>query len=371
MLNNSNPPKQLNIIQVYRGLAALLVVLHHANDIFNQDLHQDFLFNIFGFGWAGVDFFFVLSGFIIFYIHQFDIGKKSKFKPFIIKRFIRIYPLYWIVLTCKIAASLVSASGEEVPQRSLSEIVKAFLLFPQDRHILNTSFIGVSWTLSYEIFFYIIFGLLLLIKTKFILPIITAWVMGVILNLIGIFDFSKASYLLQFIFNERNLEFLLGCFTAYLIFKDKIKYGMILTSISAFWFTLSAINTNYEIVKISPVISYGIPFMLLILGAVSLEKSQSFKVPSLFIHIGNASYAIYLMHAFLMSNLAKFLTKLMAIFHLDGVLRNLVFFNVIAIIIIIVTVTIGCAIYSYMEKPLTTLLRQKILPSKAKISQNS
>ena len=53
--------KQFNLLQVYRGLASLLVVLFHGQRIINRELHQDSLLNIFTFGWVGVDFFFVLS----------------------------------------------------------------------------------------------------------------------------------------------------------------------------------------------------------------------------------------------------------------------------------------------------------------------
>jgi len=144
---------QLNLIQVYRGIAAILVLFHHGNIIFNRDLKQNFFGNILGFGWAGVDFFFVLSGFIIFYIHQLDIGKPTEVKSFILKRIIRIYPLYWMVLSIKIIASLSGGYKGEDYHITPLQIFKAILLFPQDKTILTQNFIGVSWTLSDEIFF--------------------------------------------------------------------------------------------------------------------------------------------------------------------------------------------------------------------------
>ena len=56
------------------------------------------LFGLFRFGHAGVDFFFVLSGFIIYYIHQGEIGQQRFLPAYLYKRFARIYPTYWIVL---------------------------------------------------------------------------------------------------------------------------------------------------------------------------------------------------------------------------------------------------------------------------------
>lgn len=99
--------KRLNLIQVFRGLAAVLVVFAHTDLIYNQNLNQDFLFKITTFGGSGVDFFFVLSGFIMFYIHQKDIGHQNKLGIFLFKRFTRVYPLYWIILTSKILSSFI------------------------------------------------------------------------------------------------------------------------------------------------------------------------------------------------------------------------------------------------------------------------
>jgi peptidoglycan/LPS O-acetylase OafA/YrhL len=364
MLNNSNSTKNFNLIQVFRGLAAILVLLAHGNDIFNRELHQNFLFNIFYFGGAGVDFFFVLSGFIIFYIHRYDIGHPNKFKLFILKRFIRVYPLYWLILTGKIAASLLFSYGGDIHQRNLSEIVRAILLYPQDRNILLNSFVGVSWTLSHEIFFYLMFSLLIIVIPKFSLPVVIAWLIGTFLNFTGIIEVFKEDFLLQFIFNARNLEFALGCLAAYLVSKHRIKYGMLFASVAIFFFTISAINSNYNLIEISPVISYGVPSMLLIIGAVSLELSRKIRIPYVFIHIGNSSYSIYLMHGFLVSNIVKLIDK----FSLDVVMQNTTLLNIITIIIVIITISIGCAIYSYIEKPLITTLRLKLIGSNPKVS---
>ncbi|WP_375512368.1 acyltransferase family protein [uncultured Nostoc sp.] len=167
---------KLNLLQVYCGIASLMVVLTHGNKIVAGELQQNdlYLLQIFHFGWIGVDFFFVLSGFIIFYIHQSDIGKPDKFTPFLFKRFIRVYPLYWSILGLKILVSLFSTAKDSIYQRSADEIIKAVLLLPQDRSILESSFIGVNWTLCYEVFFYCIFGFLILKNTKIYQTIIFA-----------------------------------------------------------------------------------------------------------------------------------------------------------------------------------------------------
>ena len=88
------PAKKLEIIQAFRGIASIGVLLTHCGVIFQDQLGRPFLSNLFAFGGAGVDFFFVLSGFIIFYIHEKDINKPDRFKSFLLKRLSRVYPLY-------------------------------------------------------------------------------------------------------------------------------------------------------------------------------------------------------------------------------------------------------------------------------------
>ena len=97
MLNNPLHKNKLELIQALRGLAALLVVMFHTTELNHKNFQQEFLFNIFAFGSSGVDFFFVLSGFIIYFIHRFDVGQRNKLKPFLLKRLIRVYPMYWLV----------------------------------------------------------------------------------------------------------------------------------------------------------------------------------------------------------------------------------------------------------------------------------
>ncbi|MEH2012473.1 acyltransferase family protein [Nostoc sp.] len=353
--------KKLNLLQVYRGVAAILVVLTHANRILSREMYQDDLLQIFHFGWIGVDFFFVLSGFIIFYIHQSDIGKPNKFNSFFFKRFIRVYPLYWSILAIKILVSLFNKNS--IYQRSADEIIKAIFLLPQDRYILESSFIGVSWTLSYEVFFYCLFGLLILKNTKISQSIIFAWIIGIILNFFDLLPIGE-NFLPRFIFDEHNLEFVLGCLAAYTISKYEFKFAASLIYASIFMLVLSVINTKYgefNVSGTSSLVAYGIPFMILIIGSVYLEVSKTINIPPILIYIGNASYSIYLTHGFFLSNISKIFTKLTEKLNILYLIQNpSIYYNVGAFLIVVIAVVMGCIIHSYLEKPLITNLRKKV-----------
>ncbi|WP_138497557.1 acyltransferase family protein [Nostoc sp. PA-18-2419] len=349
--------KKLNLLQVYRGVAAILVVLCHANHILTREFNKNTLLQIFHFGWIGVDFFFVLSGFIIFYIHQYDIGKPNKLKSFIVKRFIRIYPLYWIILASKILVSIFTISKNAIYQPGADEIIKAFLLLPQDRSILENNFIGVSWTLSYEIFFYCLFALLILFNTKIFQPIIFIWIVGIIISFLN--GLPGENLILMFIFDEHNLEFVLGCLAAYIISKFRFKFKKLLIYTSIFILILSVINTKYgeyDVSGISSLIAYGIPFTFLIIGSVYLEMSSKINIPLILIYIGNASYSIYLTHGFFLNNISKFTSKLTKY----NVLSNYTSDNIIALVTVIMAIVMGCFVHTYLEKPLIANLKNKV-----------
>ena len=60
--------QKLELIQCFRGITAILVLLHHLSLTYSGKVNYEYMRGIFSPGWAGVDFFFCLSGFIIFYI---------------------------------------------------------------------------------------------------------------------------------------------------------------------------------------------------------------------------------------------------------------------------------------------------------------
>ena len=106
MRPNNNKPLKITSLQVFRALAAIVVVLFHITIYAQEKLKHALLGGTFSFGHTGVDFFFVLSGFIIFYAHHDVFGDRSQLRTYAFKRFIRIFPIYWIVTLTKLAVLL-------------------------------------------------------------------------------------------------------------------------------------------------------------------------------------------------------------------------------------------------------------------------
>jgi exopolysaccharide production protein ExoZ len=355
--------QQLNSLQLYRGLASVLVVLHHANIILDRELQQDGSLKIFHFGWVGVDFFFVLSGFIIFYIHQADLGRPSQFRSFITKRCLRIYPLYWLVLFAKILLSLVGDSNSEIFKTSFGRFIQIFLLVPQPGTNL-TNFIGVSWTLTYEIFFYILFGLLILLKPNISKLVGGIWIVGLLANAVNLLP-TERIFLLSFIFNMRNLEFIFGCLAAYIVSKSPALNGKFLVAIALSLLTVAVFNTKYNETAISSDVAtliYGIPFALTIVGSVIIEKSTPLKIPPFLIYLGNASYSIYLTHGFILNNITRIYLKFAQKYQssLLSLRSDNILYIAISLVIVGLSIGFGCIVYNAIERPIIKAFRGKV-----------
>lgn len=140
-------------LTVLRFFAALIVALHHTVNYFSWP-HFAGVEGLARNGWLCVDFFFILSGFVLMWSFRPDDNKTA----FIWRRIIRIYPLHIITLCLSICAFYVLGSplagyngGTE------SVFINMFLLqawFPNNKLLLS-SWNGVSWTLSAELFFYV------------------------------------------------------------------------------------------------------------------------------------------------------------------------------------------------------------------------
>src|SRR4028119_545658 len=226
MTQSSTPHKKLNLLQVYRGIAAVLVVMIHVTKMSAERLNQVTFFNLFLVGWIGVDYFFVLSGFIMVYVHRSAIGKKDQLKPFLVKRAVRIYPIYWIITLTVWCLFLVIPGFANNHDLSLGHVIASLLLIPQkDPHFKDKFILEVGWTLTYEIYFYLLFSIAIWLKPKHSVPILSAWLLVTLLHYRKIVKFPQDFFLLETVFGEMNLELVLGCLAAYIVIKYNNNIG--------------------------------------------------------------------------------------------------------------------------------------------------
>ncbi|PWK26511.1 peptidoglycan/LPS O-acetylase OafA/YrhL [Arcicella aurantiaca] len=288
--------KIINSIQFLRGFAALAVVIHHTGGYVKRYYEPHLLLgDFFSIGFAGVDLFFVISGFIIHFTSKNYLNNPAKLKDYLSKRFVRVYPIYWIVTTLLFTLGwlITHVLHKNVFSIGYPHTIIAYLqtysLFP-----LHFAINPVTWTLSYEIFFYVVFALLIISKRLIIIPFLI-----LLVSFYNIFIQKSGSELtyFNFIFSGYNFEFVLGC----LIFQfyEKVQLSKALSLILLTVAISIIIYFGYEVSDVDSfqrVLTFGLPSGLILLTLLNLEKDGVISFPKIFLMLGDASYALYLIH---------------------------------------------------------------------------
>lgn len=143
---------RLSGIQLLRGLAAFVVVLFHigvlSNDYAGGVLYAPFMLV----GSAGVDLFFVISGFVMAATTADVFDTRGAAARFAVHRFARVYPSYWLLLVPLLAFYLLNPAGVNSKQGGV-DLWASFLLTPSPYLPL----LPVAWTLVHEVAFYAVF----------------------------------------------------------------------------------------------------------------------------------------------------------------------------------------------------------------------
>jgi exopolysaccharide production protein ExoZ len=273
--------KALIGVQYLRGIAAMLVVLHHL------------WFNETELGPFGVKIFFVISGLVMWHTTAaVDISTTVFWR----RRIIRIVPLYWIFLT--LLATLVFS----VPQYFRSTVITPenfvkSLLFVPHYHAVQKIIAPIlipGWSLNYEMFFYFIFGLALFLKSHLLRVTmigILLWglvLLGLSLNPDGA---AAATYT-----SPSLLLFFDGMILAVVYRANNIVSAILGTILICVGVILGIVRASGDFTFVE--IFLSLSPALIVAGSLALEPALR-QVPSLVLHtIGNASYSIYLSHLF-------------------------------------------------------------------------
>lgn len=342
---------KIDPLQALRAFAAISVMFYHGTEMIEDQLGYLFLNNAFNAGFSGVDVFFVLSGFIILYTTR---NKGMSVVTFLKKRFVRIYPIYWVVTALLIAAYFASPSPDNAHKEDPGVLLGSFLLFPQPKYV-----IGVAWTLSYEIIFYLVFAITYLKSPKLLVYAFAGWITIILVT--TMLKIETGIFALDALFNPIIILFGLGCLVAYLFVKyPQFAYwkACIFAGLGLFVAT-SAIYCQAIIwdplafsAPISRVYLFGIPATLLIFGSLYLRTA----VPRVLVYLGDASYSLYLIHGTVLAILLKLVLK----FNLGGIFGNLAG----ALVLFTATVVASAVFYSVVEKPLLKILSQYLFRSK-------
>jgi exopolysaccharide production protein ExoZ len=293
MKHDGTAPGQISkfaTLEAGRAFAASVVVLYHAGNIVAQPRfygEHPFAGHLQNFN-VGVDFFFVLSGFIIAWVHWEDIGEGTRLPRYAMKRFLRIYPPYWGVLLPLTLLYLLFPTAGLPHQRDPLNILLSIFLLPNPMQPV----LGVAWTLVHEVFFYALFSLVILFGRRG-LALFPCWAV-----IILIADaFGELPFPLSFVLNPFNLELILGVATAAVLKTYRMPFPSLLAFSGVGGFlALMLFATDIQSHALTGRLAFGSCAFLAVLGLVEIERRRIVPLPTSLALFGAASYAIYLAH---------------------------------------------------------------------------
>jgi exopolysaccharide production protein ExoZ len=330
-------------VQYLRAFAAILVVIHHAQ--YWQETYGNGSFKLgLKFGTGGVDIFFILSGFIITYIIR---QKTQTPAQFITARILRVAPLYWMYLLAFIIIHPETTNA--------IHSLKSFLFVPSHHPDFSATSATIwppliqGWTLNYEMFFYVLLSICMGIGR----PVAAVCVTIPILVVGGII-FQPQSAVAVTYTSPMLLEFLAGVTLATIYmnrFHPPLGLGIAFLACGLALFPILSAHPVPDVSGVTWVFNRGAPALLIVAGTLVLEKSNaipSFRWPLLG---GASSYTLYLSHVFVLELLVNF-------WRLSG-LRERVGDGVLLVIAIAMSILVGLALYSLIERPVLEALRMR------------
>ncbi|MFY0482906.1 acyltransferase family protein [Flavobacterium sp. PLA-1-15] len=341
-----------------RAVAAYMVYIHHTNP-FSKTMFNGSLYGFFEQFHIGVTVFFVLSGFLI--AHRYYDESSFNFKSYLIKRFARIYPMYFMLTSVVFLFGFMYSENPASVENYLLNITFLRGFFDD----LKFSGIAQGWTLTVEEMFYLFAPLFFLFIKRSKLALLVIPIFFGLLGLILVHIFKginfhgfmgSESFMFDYTFFGRISEFFVGITLALFIKKKdnydvRFKYFTLLGTIGiiAGLYLLSVLkySINHEMLKTTETIIINI--LIPILGIVPLfygliyEKTLISTILStrLFLLLGKSSYVFYLIHIGIFANLMAKIA--------DNYLFLFLSLNLIAI-----------GLYQFVEKPFNLFFRKNV-----------
>jgi exopolysaccharide production protein ExoZ len=304
---------------------------------------------------AGVDIFFVISGFVIVHASANLFATSNGGRRFLRRRLTRIVPLYWLLTTLFLAIALVQRSAIHGETGGPGYILASYLFVPWPRPdgLLEPAF-GLGWTLNYEMFFYLVLTpFLLLPRTRAVVG--SALALGMLVALGQVFSFGLIQ--LRFWADPIILEFVAGMGLALAVAAGLSLPGWLRLTLVAV--ACVALHAQAGGPLTWRVVSFGIPGALLVAAAVSGKRPER-NEPAMrsLTRLGDASYAMYLFHPFVMRGFTLLGVRLGTHSETSGI--------VYVVLSLAVAQLCALAINAGFERKLTAMLRSRSVTARGR-----
>lgn len=286
----------LPCLQASRAIAAFAVVCYHACLFVERKTGHKLMGGWYHLGELGVDFFFVLSGFIIAHVHGHELGRPECASRYVRRRFFRVYPLLFLLTTVKLAAELPRWLGG-MQARDWDRLLSSYLLLPPPEG--DMPIIAAAWTLQHEALFYALFLVALLLGRKAGVWLMAAWMVLVALE--GVTGIELHG-MVRLLCDAHNVEFICGVLAC-----ESLHHRIVMPARGMVWGIMMAALAGgvacYEarLGMDQPLLvrcALGAGFAALIWLLAGQEMRQGAMAwPAWLRWLGDASYSIYLAHS--------------------------------------------------------------------------
>jgi peptidoglycan/LPS O-acetylase OafA/YrhL len=348
-------PRQLDILQVYRGIAATLVVLYHLTWWGGSPVFMKLPFwtpglptgkpaGLFLFGHSGVDFFFTLSGFVMVWGYGSDAGNPRRLWSFLVGRFTRIYPTYWVVFALTICFYLTHPGINDHVLERPDELVRGFWLYGN-----GPWHVPPAGTLPFELALYVFFALSFLLGPWLFTLAALAWCSAIIAQWGRWHVFGSYPTLL----NPQMLEFFLGALAAVVVrrFRPRWSGRWLALALAGYLVLAVADSVNVATGFHQSVLTFAIPYALFLVLGCAFELRQPRHYPRLLMLLGDASFSIYLTHFYLIWQINGKLYQYPIVAQTIG-------YDGQRTIVLALVLSIGVAFWALVERPLLRLLHR-------------
>lgn len=335
-------------IQILRAIAALGVLVHHTAHEVAQKSGARVPFGELVVGAGGVDLFFVISGFVMVYASQGLFAQPGASRTFILRRIARIVPLYWAVTALLVAYIYVAHRIFPPPFITTEGVIASFLFIPWPLpNGLPAPVHALGWTLNYEMFFYAVFAVAIMLPRRAAVFVITA--LFALLAASGLFVRLPQPF--AFWFSPIILEFCFGMLIAraYLDGKRISLWNALVLTVAALGLYLISAITGPAVAW--RWLEWGAPGALLVAAFTLVKRPPPAGAVSRAMgFLGDASYSLYLVHALVIPLVRRAMPAV------DPVLMPWLY----ALALIGASIAAACLSYLWFERPITRTLQRWI-----------
>ena len=344
------PKSVIANLQICRGIAALLVVIGHSLhdlDAIAARAGLDGVHSSINWG-AGIDIFFVISGFIMVHVAAADFGTSGGAQRFLLRRLARIAPMYWLVTTALIVGAFVAPGLLNVPIGGAWHIFTSYFFIPDWRSDMSVvrPVMALGWTLNYEMLFYAAFAAAMFLPFTRAIVVLTIVFIGATVAKSAL-DIRQTQ--LAFWMDPIILEFLFGVYIAIAYRAGWRLSAPAALALGSFGFIAATTALPEALGLALPInfLRYGAPAAMLV-GSAALGPGLPDGLLTRFgIGLGNASYALYLCHPFVIRLLREVWLRA------GGAALPLIAYCVVSVF---GAVMVALALHRFVERPLAKVL---------------